>query len=143
MDRAIGKIQDTRERELRLFNSAVDGAVRQARARVADSVGTSIDRQLEPALRAYVATAPQTVSIVQEVTTDLERRVNAAAAGVVMRLAREEVASRALSDSIEARLQAQIDKRIGTFWGGCMLGVGLGGIGGLLLSRYGASRRER
>ena len=110
MDRAIGKIQDTRERELRLFNSAVDGAVRQARARVADSVGTSIDRQLEPALRAYVATAPQTVSIVQEVTTDLERRVNAAAAGVVMRLAREEVASRALSDSIEARLQAQIDK---------------------------------
>lgn len=120
------RLRDMQRRELRHFQVAMDCAVEQACARVADAVGTSIDKQIEPALCKYIAAAPQTVHVVKQVTASLAERVECNAAQVISRLASEEVATRALTDAVEARLKREIDERIGGFWRGALIGASVG-----------------
>ena len=126
---AISRLQEAQQHEARHLKISIDGMVHMARARVDDTVESSINAQLEPALRSYVTNAPQVRLLVSDVSNTLEQRVEANAAAVVTRLASEEVARRALCDSIEMRLQKQIDSRIGSYWLGLVMGVGIGAVG--------------
>ena len=131
LDRACAALREARRQEVR----AIDDKAHRATARVADAVGCSIDAQLEPALRKFVALAPETRKLVDGVAASLEARVEARATAVVTRLASEEVARRELAGALERKLQRQIDERIGTFWAGLVAGLAVASVGAWIARR--------
>ena len=134
ISRATRRLEEQRQKEMRTFSSSLDAAVKQACGRV--------DAAVEPAVSEFISSAPQTQRLVDQVSVSLSERVESRAATVVSKLAREEVANRALADAIEERLQKQIDKRIGGFYSGMLLGVAAG-LAGAVVVRHLEDRRRR
>ena len=137
-------LEEIARREKRSFQSTVDLAAGIAQARVGESVQGSIRSQLPGALRAHLADHPGTQQLVTEIGRDLQRRVEADAAGVVSRLASEETARRELSKAAERACMKRVDERMRSLWAAWLVGGAV--TAGLWLFVLGAPtgwRRDR
>mmetsp|Transcript_38052 Transcript_38052/g.81028 ORF Transcript_38052/g.81028 Transcript_38052/m.81028 type:complete len:185 (-) Transcript_38052:808-1362(-) len=131
-------------REKCSFQSTIDLAASIAQARVGESVQGSIRLQLPGALRAHLEDHPGTQQLVTEIGRDLQRRVEADAAGVVSRLASEETARRELSKAAERACMKRVDERMRSLWAAWFAGGAV--TAGLWLVFLGAPtgwRRDR
>ena len=139
------ELREIERRERRAFLSSLDLATGVAQARVGESVQASIASRLPGALREHLRDTDATRRLVAEVSVELQRRVEADAAGVVARLASRESAEHALSRALEAQCLARVDEKMGGLWRAYFLGGALtAAAGGLLAwSLGGGSRRER
>jgi hypothetical protein len=137
-------LEEIARREKRSFQSTVDLAAGIAQARVGESVQGSIRSQLPGALRAHLADHPGTQQLVTEIGRDLQRRVEADAAGVVSRLASEATARRELSKAAERACMKRVDERMRSLWAAWFVGGAV--TAGLWLFVLGAPtgwRRDR
>ena len=137
-------LEEIARQEKRSFQSTVDLAAGIAQARVGESVQGSIRSQLPSALRAHLEDHPGTQQLVTEISRNLQRRVEADAAGVVSRLASEETARRELSKAAERACMKRVDERMRSLWAAWFIGGAV--TAGLWLFVLGAPtgwRRDR
>lgn len=137
-------LEEIARQEKRSFQSTVDLAAGIAQARVGESVQGSIRSQLPSALRAHLEDHPGTQQLVTEISRNLQRRVEADAAGVVSKLASKETARRELSKAAERACMKRVDERMRSLWAAWFVGGAV--TAGLWLFVLGAPtgwRRDR
>jgi hypothetical protein len=125
------RIRSIQLEEQRRFERSLDRAGQRSLELQRAQLARSVQAELGPAVRAYVADAPQTARLVNELTTSLSRQVEANASEVVKRLASREAATHALSRALEERCLQHVDERIGSFWAGCAAGVAAVALAGM------------
>jgi len=118
------RLRGIQNEEQARFERSVDRAARRSLELQRAELARSVQVELGPALRSYLADAPQTSHLVDELTMALSRRVEADASGVVRRLASREAATHELSRALERQCLQRVDERVSSFW----TGVALGGV---------------